>query len=212
MEYSRTLLVLFMISSAFPATAFPPPLCMVAVSSQNGKYLVITDRREDQNEKGLSVTLKVLYSLGVTVNENDRLNAPATYWTDALKWSVIFDKSQPVSSCPLSLITDDGEFLVVNYGYWENAGLRIFRRPDGSSNSDRGIVVKDVTIKELWPADKVVAQTEAEYNKILWMSPGPAWFAGGTFKFSADNRYLIHKTRWGNTVRIDLRNGAVKKE
>jgi hypothetical protein len=36
------------------------------------------------------------------------------------------------------------------------------------------------------------------------------WFASGTFAFSADNRTLIHKTRWGSTFQINLETGVVK--
>lgn len=40
----------------------------------------------------------------------------------------------------------------------------------------------------------------------------PEWYAGGAFNFSSDGQQLIHKTRWGNTVRISLGDGSVSND
>jgi len=40
----------------------------------------------------------------------------------------------------------------------------------------------------------------------------PQWFSGGTFEFSQNNEVLVHRTRWGNTVRIHLADGTILQE
>jgi hypothetical protein len=87
------------------------------------------------------------------VNAKDRLTSPATYWTKWVQWSVVLDSSNahPVPACPLSLISEDGEFLtVLNMHAAGSAGsaLRIYRR------RDHGVFIKDLTLREIWPADK----------------------------------------------------------
>jgi len=69
---------------------------------------------------------------------------------------------------------------------------------------DHGVFIKDITLREIWPADKFP-------NVQIVTDETPQWFAGGTFEFSADCRLLIHKTRWGNTVRINLQDGSVSR-
>ena len=69
---------------------------------------------------------------------------------------------------------------------------------------DHGVFIKDITLKEIWPADKV-SDVQVVTDET------PQWFAGGTFEFSPDCRLLIHKTRWGSTVRINLPDGSVSK-
>lgn len=67
----------------------------------------------------------------------------------------------------------------------------------------KGVLVREIKLEELWPATKM-DQPAADYT--------PDWFAGGSFDFAPGNLQLIHKTRWGNTVRINLPDGKVLKE
>jgi hypothetical protein len=123
-------------------------------------------------------------------------------------WSVVIDShnSHPIPPCPVSLITDDGEFLIVvnefNGTFATESALQIYRRRD-----HQGVFIKDITLREIWPADKFpespIVQVDTDST--------PRWFAGGTFKFSSDCRLLIYKTRWGNTVRINLQDGSVSR-
>jgi hypothetical protein len=108
----------------------------------------------------------------------------------------------------LSLITDDGEFLVVVGGCFDYC-LRIYERRDHLGDPvrqgpDRGVFVKNISLSGLWPADRVAANQAMD-------DESPQWFAGGTFEFSEDCRELIHKTRWGNVVRIRLADGSISK-
>jgi len=58
----------------------------------------------------------------------------------------------------------------------------------------------------LWTPDRLAAKPR------FWTDETPEWFAGGTFEFSSDYRQLIHKTRWGNTVRINLADGSLSNK
>ncbi|HEY6414059.1 MAG TPA: hypothetical protein VIX42_10245 [Edaphobacter sp.] len=122
-------------------------------------------------------------------------------------WSLVFENSgRPVVSCPYTLVTDDGEFLVlVHAGLWANNALSIYRRQrlPGESFGGHGVLVREIPLSELWPADRIQHSITDE---------GPEWFAGETFAFSADNRTLIHKTRWGQTLSIDLLTGKVTSQ
>jgi hypothetical protein len=105
-------------------------------------------------------------------------------------------------SCPVSLITDDGEFLILLPDVWGiNSAIRIYRRPGQGHN---GVPVRDIALKEIWPPEKL---QERSFMSITDETPDR--FAGSTFDFSSDSRILIHKTRWGNTVRIHLTDGSV---
>jgi hypothetical protein len=70
---------------------------------------------------------------------------------------------------------------------------------------DHGVFIKDIALKEIWTPDELAA------NSGAWNDETPQWFAGGTFEFSSESRQLIHKTRWGNTVRINLQDGSLSK-
>jgi hypothetical protein len=72
-----------------------------------------------------------------------------------------------------------------------------------SEGPDHGVFIKDIALNEVWTPDKLAA------NSSIWTEGTPEWFAGGTFEFSSDCLQLIHKTRWGNTVRINLQDGSL---
>jgi hypothetical protein len=188
--------------------------CIKATSSANGNFLVISDFEWQPVAHSIArqakqVTLQVIPKEKF-INEKDRLDSQGTFWDDWTQWSVDLDKqSSPFSlGCPLSLITDDGEFLVVVGGCFDYC-LRIYERRDHLGDPvrqgpDRGVFVKNISLSGLWPADRVAANQAMD-------DESPQWFAGGTFEFSEDCRELIHKTRWGNVVRIRLADGSISK-
>src|SRR5690348_5934866 len=97
------------------------------------------------------------------INAKDRVTSSATYWTNSQQWSVVLDSSnsRPVPGCPLSLLTDDGEFLIVLNRYATDSALRLYRRRDHLGDPmregpDHGIFIKDITLQQIWPADKSV--------------------------------------------------------
>jgi hypothetical protein len=206
--------LVFSLSLAWTMPAFAGALapCVKAVDSPNGNFLVIThadlEHMQGDASRARQVTLEV-FPKEAFINAKDRVTAPVTYWSDAPQWSVILDSSNshPVPPCPIVLVTNDGEFLIILNLYAADSALRIYRRRDHLGNKlregpDHGVFIKDVALKDILPPDKlrgVQVMTDAS----------PQWFAGGTFDFSADSRTLIHKTRWGNTARINLEDGTV---
>lgn len=184
------------------AIAGPPFPCIRAASSKNGNFLVLADLYAPGQKQ---FTLQVLRKEPF-INESQRLAAPLTYWAGS-PWSVVVDgdpmRNEP-EPCLLPMITDDGEFLIiVHVGptfTGDAAVLQIYRRRARRSD---GILIREIALTEVWPANGLAAVP------TIWTDHTPEWFSGGTFDFSSDNRQLIHTTRWGNTVRINLADGSV---
>ena len=88
----------------------------------------------------------------------------------------------------------------------EITGASVYRKGDSSDRMQdgtvKGVLVRDIKLEELWPATKIDPSR-------LWTDQAPEWFAGGSFDFAPGNLQLIHKTRWGSTVRINLPDGKV---
>lgn len=190
--------------------AGPPFPCVRAVSSKNGSFLVLADPYvPGQKQFTLLVLRKETF-----INAPQRLVAPVTYWAGS-PWSVVVDgdpmRNEP-EPCLLPLISDDGEFLIiVHVGptfSGDAAVLRIYRRRDHLGDPiregpDHGVFIKEITLSKVWPPNGLAA------IPLMWTDHTPEWFSGGTFDFSSDNRQLIHKTRWGNTVHINLADGSL---
>jgi hypothetical protein len=107
------------------------------------------------------------------------------------------------------MITDDGEFLIVLNEYNSDSALRIYRRPGHNNANARegpvgGTLVKDIALKDLWPADKLE-------GGMRWDGEMQQWYSGGFFEFSPYCRCLLHTTRWGSAVRINLWDGSVAR-
>lgn len=192
------------------AIAGPPFPCVWGVSSKNGNFLVLADQFVPGQER---VSLQV-FSKENFINAHQRLTAPATYWGRQV-WDVVLDADHlhnVPGPCPMPLITDDGEFLILLHVgptfSGDTAVLQIYRRRDHPGDPiregpDHGVFIKEIALKEIWTPDKLAAMPN------FWTSETPEWFAGGTFEFSSDYRQLIHKTRWGNTIRINLADGSL---
>jgi len=187
--------------------------CVKAVSSTNGNFIVIVETGLDVPGKAIQVSLSVLSKEGFVT----RSFAPVTFWADWTLWSVVIDPSELHNEpeCPLPLLTDDGEFMVLMQTgptfATDHAVLRLYRRRDHPGDliregPDLGVFIKDIPLTDLWPADKVYESARA------WDDETPEWFAGGAFNFSSDNRQLIHTTRWHSTVRIHLEDGFVERQ
>jgi hypothetical protein len=203
------------LSLALPAVAGQPLQCPKAASSSNGNFLVLTDV---QVEHGQGHAVKVQrVSLQVFPKEqflNTRLTAPATYWTDWPRWDVVLDSAAMHNEpkCPMALISDDGEFLILlriaAVFSGEDAVMQIYRwdhryEPASGNAGDHGVLIKAIDLKQIWSPEKLPAKF------VGWTDETPEWFAGGTFEFSSDYRQLIHETRWGNIVHINLVDGSV---
>jgi hypothetical protein len=199
---------------AYGAQASAEPLlpCVKAVSSSKGNFFVLTELQLQPLTQNSSRVQRVFLEVFPKETfDNEKFTAPATYWTDWLRWSVVLDgdRLQDDPGCPLPLISDDGEFLVLLHmgaTLDDTPVLQIYRRRDHLGDPvrkgpDHGIFIKAIALKQIWPQSKLGATALTDGT--------PEWFAGGTFDFSSDYRTLIHKTRWGNTVTINLEDGSV---
>ena len=202
----------------FTATGGPIPPCIKAASSQNGRFLVLADFQDGGVSGKLPQVSLSIMPKEELVYANNKVTLPATYWSGTT-WGVILDAANPMSSnfnssCPLPLISNDGEFLVListGAGYLSGPALRIYRRRDHPGDlmrpgKDLGILIRDVPLQELWPAGIDVPRSYDTDSDLQ------EWFAGGRFEFSTDCRQLIHQTRWGNTVDINLEDGQVVRK
>jgi hypothetical protein len=195
---------------ASPAHAGPLPPCTVATLSANKRILVVNDLVYDDRDEthGRTPRTSTFHVLRRYVEKNNglQLNGPDEYWANPL-WSLVLeDGDKAPISCSYTLVTDDGEFLVLIGNDFGPPALSIYRRrdhpgaPPGGSGPDHGVLIRQITLTALWSPQHIPFQVTDHT---------PRWFANGTFAFSPDNRSLIHKTRWGQTLRIDLETGDV---
>jgi hypothetical protein len=205
------LVLLLPIFSSYASASAPPP-CIKAASSSSGQFLVITGISAAFVAGVHEATVLTVYKQERFVNEKDRLTSSGTYWGDTAQWTVVVrpQRTSLVNGCPLSLITDDGEFMVLlNAESPFNPGLQIYRRRDHlgdpmRAGPDQGVFIGTVNWRDLWP--KGIVPDQVQYDS------SPQWFSGGTFEFSQNNELLVHRTRWGNTVRIHLTDGRLLPE
>lgn len=194
-----------------PAHAGPLRACIRATLSANGKILVVNDLTFDDPDESHArrptmSTFRVL-SRYVDINEPRRMKGPNTYWDMNSLWSLVLADYDQEPTCPYTLVTNDGEYLIlVGGGFRLDTALSIYHRRDhpgqpfGGPGPDHGVLVKRILLAELWPPEKLPdGMTDNT----------PEWFAGGTFSFSADDRTLIHTTQWGTTFHISLETGKV---
>jgi hypothetical protein len=201
--------------SSVRAHAGPLMPCVVATLSANNRILVVNELTfDDPDETHARMPRKStfrIYSRYSEINQGMRLEGPSSYWAHPI-WSVVFENANPPHfvACTYTLVTDDAEFLVlVGNGFLGSNALSIYRRlnhpgqPIVVNAPDHGILIREIPLSELWPADRI---------EHFMTDATPQWFAAGTFAFSSDNRTLIHKTRWGQTLSIDLATGKVTNQ
>jgi hypothetical protein len=210
---------------ALPVLAGQLPPCVKAVSSVNANSLVIGNVQLEpvQGVQGIARRIHQfsfeVFPREKFINAEDRTTARATFWADGswAQWGIVLDSRDNANwtftkSCPLPLVTDDGEFLILLASVPAMSAdwvvLRIYRSDrTGQEIPGHGRLIREIPLKEIrsplrltWPPG---APEESASDET------PEWYAGGTFSFSLDNRSLIHKTQWGNTIRISLENGSV---
>src|SRR5579871_587642 len=109
---------------ALPLLAGQPPPCVKAASSKNGNFLALMNMQLEPQQSGDGVTRRIRgFSFEVFPKENfinarDRLRAAGMYFSDWAQWGVALDRRNTTdqlftSSCPVPLVTDDGEFLIL---------------------------------------------------------------------------------------------------
>jgi hypothetical protein len=195
--------------------------CPTAVNSVHGNAIAIA-RKTIEWHAGIGKLLSVQFTVMMKtdfVNESQKTSAPVTYWGD-WPWAVVLDMNNQADrifySCAVPLVTDDAQFLILlATGPVLDSALRVYHKGDYSTEriqdgTVKGVLVRDIKLEELWPATKIDSSR-------IWTDHTPEWFAGGSFDFAPEIPFrppdlqLIHKTRWGNTVRINLRDGKVLK-
>lgn len=214
------LTAIVVLASCSAAVAGPLARCIKAVSSANGNFLVITEPSQElqvtpeisgakrfKKSSNERVTLRVVEKGRFDTDTSHRVILPNTYWVGSVRsWSVQLKRGdEHMSSCPISLLSDDGEFLILlgeHFSeYVPDSVLRIYRRPQ--SVEQQGILVKDIGLKELWPADRVRG-----FSQVV-SDGSDHWYNDGTFDFSKDSCVLTYKTPWGKTVPIRLSDCSV---
>ena len=127
--------------------------CLKAAASKNGDFLVVVERQQGFGQSSLQVFPKENW-----VNAKDKLSAPTVYWTDSMRWGIVLEpQRQTWESCPLPLITDDGEFLVLlnrDPFLADREALQIYRRRDHIGDPiregpDHGVFIKAISFKEI---------------------------------------------------------------
>lgn len=202
--------------TAAPVTLRAGPLapCVAATLSANGKILVINeltfeDPDETHGRRPQTSTFRILHRFA-DANEGTRVNGPNGYWTDPM-WSIVFKSGEatPFIACPYTLVTDDGEYLVLLGPSIGPAALSIYRRLDhpgrplGGPGPDHGVLVRQISLSDIWPQHQAPR---------MFFDSTPQWYANGTFAFSPNQRTLILTTRSGRKVKIDLKTGEIHAE
>ena len=210
MGFRLFLLFLLGALAARVAGAGPSPPCVGAVSSGSGQFLVRTNVHLEPEPTGPAYratrgTLDIFERVR-SKSRGDFASAD-TYWYSTPQWSIdLEDTGRGVNACPLSLISDDGAFLILLNDTSEfDPGLKIYRRGEHFVGPTlQGVFVRTVNWRELWPAGKL--------PEHLRTGETPPWYEGTAFAFSPDSQVLIHRTRWGNMVHIRLGDGVVLKD
>jgi hypothetical protein len=210
----RLLALMIVLLLALPASALSYLRCVKAASSSDGRFLVVSDTQmepvkgEPYAYKITRLTLQIFSEEKFGIPGEKPPSLPMTFWLDSpALWTVVLgdDKAQP---CPLPLLSDAAEYLVL-LGQQEgfdphNVVMRIYKEPSRTgppSEWGHGVLVKELTLKDLWPGRK--------FSDAPVTNGAPLWFERGTFQWGRDNHSLLHKTASGESVSVDLDTGFV---
>jgi hypothetical protein len=157
------LMVCALVATAGFAHAGPLPPCIDATLSANGRILVVNELTFDDPDEShtrhvTSSTFRVLRRY-VELNEGLRMNGPDAHFANPI-WSVVLTNGHP--ACPYTLVTDDGEYLILVEGAFafQNV-LSIYRRRDhpgrpfGGPGPDHGVLVRQIPLSDLWPPEQI---------------------------------------------------------
>jgi len=194
-----------------PAHAGPLAPCIRATLSAHGKILVVNDLTfndpDESHARRPTISTFRVMSRSVDANGSFRMNGPNAYWDTNSLWSLVLVENDQDPICPYMLVTDDGAYLIlISGGAQFETALSIYRRRDYPDRPhvvpgpDHGVLVKRIPLSALWPPEKVPTGITDHTQP---------WYAGGKFSFSADDRTLMHTTRWGATFHISLETGEV---
>lgn len=198
------------IIAAFALHASPLPPDVKAATSANGRFLVVAEYKYENPDVPIGRIAYVTYSVlerEEFINAKDKPGSSSTYWSESAEsWSFTLSFKQSGSAWPL--ISNDGKhvilFAVVPPVGGEQQVLSLYEK-----KNFKGLMIRSYKLKELWSP----IQIDPSGKGIVMVTDAtPEWFAGSMFDISTDDRKLIYKTRWGNTMQIDLHDGAVTAE
>jgi hypothetical protein len=182
---------------------------LAAASSANGEFLAVWEYQYTEPKAGTNPTVKKV-AFHVCTKETfprDRFDRPGAFWSRATAWGFTMEGLDSAGMPWLPLISNDGDYLVLVAGISALNGnlgvLRIYRKRPPQD----GVLVATHQLRDLWPPGQVALADQPHV-----VDAEPMWFDGGSFEFSPDNQQLIYKTRWGNTVRVNLPDGKVSKD
>jgi hypothetical protein len=128
-----TIALTVLASSSKVTLAGPLQPCIAATLSANGSILVLNqntfdDPKNTYGQRPRSSSFLVLRR-HVEKNYGVRLDGPNAYWGDPL-WNLIVSNTNgpPFVACPYTLVTDDGEYLILVGDLFEPVALSIYRR------------------------------------------------------------------------------------
>lgn len=214
---SRCFLAAALLAVSVPITlmklgASPLPPNVRASLSTNGRFLVLTEREYDNPDSHVvrrivRTTYQVMEAETFINNSRDRLNTPATFWSDsAFSWQVAPEGNDAIRPF-WPLISNDGQSLVLVAITAAVPGvpvLEIYRK-----KTFEGSLVRSFQITDLWSANEV----DPDGKGIFMVTDAtPKWFAGGFLEFSPDNRALTYRTQWNDRVSIRLADGVISRE
>ncbi len=212
----RLLIVVLLIPLfAMPMSGFDltPFECVKVARSEHGRSVAVSDMQwEPVNNstsavKATRVTVRI-YGEMEKLWRVGKLNAPMTFWGDSPMWTVTLDGDR-VEACPIPLLSDGAEYLVLlsQTGFVatpQQIVMRIFKAPSRTgpeSEWGRGVVVKELTLKDLFPGRPTSQDVGGERTA--------EWFDEGAFTWGRDNHSLLYKSGSGDGLSIDLLTGSV---
>ncbi len=165
-------------------------------SSANGKYLVVIEETFDNPDANPRRVLQRTYVVLRTepfVNDGDRLQTATQFWSST-GWQVT--PARAASQLYLPMISNDGQTLVlvlVSEPMGDQEVVRIYRREGNQAK-----LIRAVKLSDFWTADEMKTYVGPASDGT------PMWYAGATLEFSSDDQDLLFRSRWNDTVKINL--------
>ncbi len=202
------LLTALLFATAVALVASPLPPNVVASTSPNGRFLILTQREFDSLDpdavrRVVRTTYQVL-DREPFLNAKDRLTAAVPFWSEtASSWRIALDGADG-RQLFWPLISDDGQTVVlvgITPGSFGQSVLRIYKKRQFTGTLVRAFMLADLWTPEHRSPDSMSIETDAT----------PKWFSGGSLAFSPDSHFLLYHTQWSETLQIRLSDGQVTR-
>jgi hypothetical protein len=185
-----------------PSLGFAGPLFpdVRVSSSSNGKYLVVVEETFDNPDAGVRRVLQRTYVVLQSepfINYGNRLQSATQFWSSSGSqcWQVT-PAGATSQSIYLPMISNDGQILVlvlVSPPMGDQEVVRIYHR-----EGNKAKLIRAVKLSGFWTADEMKTYVGPASDET------PMWYAGATLEFSSDDQDLLFRSRWNDTVKINL--------